>query len=117
MARRCEHQDVDIPSLILIPRHLYIYLLLSFANNKYRAMVDMVPTFGWMCTDSSLLPIVGALLDVQYAETNGYRIGRIGCLNVAVNNLPEKSCAADAAHMAQIMATTFNNIEAILITG
>jgi len=80
-------------------------------------MADIAPTLGWICIDTSLLAIVEATLDVEYEKTNGYRLGRIGCLNVVVNCLPEQSCAVDAAHMAQIMATSFNGIEAILITG
>lgn len=80
-------------------------------------MAGIAPTVGWICTDTSLLAIVEVILDVAYEKTNGYRLGRIGCLNVVVNCLPGQSCAADAAHMAQTMAKSFNGIKAILITG
>jgi nucleoside phosphorylase len=63
------------------------------------------------------------MLDEEYEDastkpgpTNVYRLGRIGSLNVVVCCLREPG-GADAAHMAQNMATSFRGIEAILMTG
>jgi len=65
-----------------------------------------------------------AMLDEKYedpsmkpGQTNVYRLGRIGSLNVVINCLPEPPRAADAVHMAQNMATSFSGIKAIVITG
>jgi nucleoside phosphorylase len=87
-------------------------------------MADTAPTFGWICTDPRLLAMAEAMLDEEYEDplmkpghTNVYRLGRIGSINVVVNCLREPPCAADAAHMAQNMATSFSGIKAILITG
>jgi nucleoside phosphorylase len=87
-------------------------------------MADTAPTFGWICTDSCLLAMAEAMLDEEYEDpsmkpghTNVYRLGRIGSLNVVINCLPEPPRAADAAHMAQNMVTSFSGIKAILITG
>lgn len=87
-------------------------------------MADTTPTFGWICTDPWLLEMAEAMLDKEYEDpsvkpghTNVYRLGRIGSINVVINCLPEPPRAADAAHMAQNMATSFSGIKAILITG
>ena len=87
-------------------------------------MADTAPTFGWICTGPWLLAMAEAMLDEEFEDplmkpghTNVYRLGRIGSQNVVANCLPEPHCAADAAHMAQNMATSFSGIKAILITG
>jgi nucleoside phosphorylase len=87
-------------------------------------MADTAPTFGWICTDPWLLVMAEAMLDEEYEDpsvkpghTNVYRLGRIGSINVVINYLPEPPRAADAAHIAQNMATSFSGIKAILITG
>jgi hypothetical protein len=87
-------------------------------------MANIAPTFGWICTDPWLLAMAEAMLDEEYEvpsmkpeHTNVYRLGRIGSLNVVINFLPEPPHAADGAHMAQNIATSFSGIKAILITG
>src|SRR5271156_2498615 len=87
-------------------------------------MTDTAPTFGWICTDPWLLEMAETMLDEEYedpsvklGDTNMYRLGRIGSLNVVINCLPESPRATDAVRMALNMATSFSGIKAILMTG
>ncbi|KAH0565180.1 hypothetical protein GP486_001426 [Trichoglossum hirsutum] len=54
---------------------------------------------------------------VRAGDTNVYRRGRIGSVNVVISCLPEPAHAVDAARIAQNMATKFIGIEAIMMTG
>jgi hypothetical protein len=87
-------------------------------------MDDTALTFGWICTDAWLSTMADAMLDKKYedppagtGDTNMYRYGRIGSVNVVINCLPEPPRVADAAHIAQNMTATFTGIKAIVMTG
>ncbi|KAI9783531.1 MAG: hypothetical protein M1839_003701 [Geoglossum umbratile] len=87
-------------------------------------MDNAAATFGWICTDPLLLAMADAMLDQKYedllvkaGDTNVYRHGRIGSVDVVITCPPEPPRAAGATHIVQDMAASFIGIKAIVVTG
>jgi len=87
-------------------------------------MARTIPTVGWICTDPWLLAIAKIMLDEKYEEcpaklgdTDGYCVGRIGSVVLAISCLPGPVDSASFESIFQNLVTSFSDIKSIIVTG